>query len=165
MLLVGGAARLASSDDHEALPPNVSSNLHFKRGDIEAELAAADVVVENTYRLPMVHQGYMEPQVVAVSVDPMDNLTVYTSTQAIFYTRNEIAAALGMSQDKVKVVAMTIGGGFGGKFMLVEALAAAVARRRLRDINGRTKSMCRWANTVGLRQEGVRSAAELAGRG
>jgi CO/xanthine dehydrogenase Mo-binding subunit len=124
----------SGSDEHEELPPNVSSNLHFTRGDIEAELAAADVVVENTYRLPMVHQGYMEPQVVAVSVDPLGSITVYTSTQAIFYTRNEIAAALGMPQDKVKVVAMTIGGGFGGKFMLTEALAAAVAVKVGRSI-------------------------------
>src|SRR3954451_11558427 len=121
----GGAS--SGTDEHEELPANVSSNLHFTRGDIEAELAAADVVVENVYRTPMVHQGYMEPQVVAVTVDPLGDITVYTSTQAIFYTRNEIAAALGVSQSKAKVAAMTIGGGFGGKFMLVEALAAAVA--------------------------------------
>src|SRR3954447_8750331 len=117
----------SGSEEHEELPPNVSSNLHFTRGDIEAELAAADVVVENTYTLPMVHQGYMEPQVVTVTMDPMGDITVYTSTQAIFYTRNEVAAALGVRNNKVKVVAMTIGGGFGGKFMLIEALAAAVA--------------------------------------
>jgi CO/xanthine dehydrogenase Mo-binding subunit len=125
----GGAA-----EEHEELPANVSSNLHFTRGDIDAELAAADVVVENTYRTPMVHQGYMEPQVVAVTVDPLGDITVYTSTQAIFYTRNEISAALGIPQNKVKVVAMTIGGGFGGKFMLTEALAAAVAVKVGRSI-------------------------------
>lgn len=125
----GGAA-----EEHEELPPNVSSNLHFTRGDVEAELAAADVVVENTYRLPMVHQGYMEPQVVVATVDPLGDVTVYTSTQAVFYTRNEISAALGLPHSKVKVVAMTIGGGFGGKFMLVEALAAAVAVKVGRSI-------------------------------
>jgi len=76
----------------------------------------------------------MEPQVVAVTVDPLGDITVYTSTQAIFYTRNEIAAALGVPHSKVKVVAMTIGGGFGGKFMLVEALAAAVAVKVGRSI-------------------------------
>ena len=124
----------SGSEEHEELPPNVSSNLHFTRGDIQAELAAADIVVENTYRLPMVHQGYMEPQVVAVTVDPLGDITVYTSTQAIFYTRNEISAAIGLPQNKVKVVAMTIGGGFGGKFMLVEALAAAVAVKVGRSI-------------------------------
>jgi CO/xanthine dehydrogenase Mo-binding subunit len=128
----GGGA--SSAEEHEDLPPNVSSNLHFTRGDIDAALAEADVVVENTYRLPMVHQGYMEPQVVAVAVDPLGDITVYTSTQAIFYTRNEIAAALNLPVHKVKVVAMTIGGGFGGKFMLVEALAAAVAVKVGRSI-------------------------------
>jgi len=128
----------SGADEHEELPPNVSSNLHFQRGDIEAELAAADVVVENTYTLPMVHQGYMEPQVVTVTMDPMDDITVYTSTQAIFYTRNEVAAALGFPNSKVKVVAMTIGGGFGGKFMLIEALAAAVAVKAGRSIPSNT---------------------------
>jgi len=129
-----GGGGSSGADEHEELPPNVSSNLHFQRGDIEAELAAADVVVENTYTLPMVHQGYMEPQVVTVTMDPMGDITVYTSTQAIFYTRNEVAAALGFPNNKVKVVAMTIGGGFGGKFMLIEALAAAVAVKAGRSI-------------------------------
>ncbi|MCC7367617.1 MAG: xanthine dehydrogenase family protein molybdopterin-binding subunit [Chloroflexi bacterium] len=128
----GGGGGGAASD--EVLPANVSSNLHFTRGDIDKVLAESDVVVEETYRLPMVHQGYMEPQVVAVSVDPLGDITVYTSTQAIFYTRNEVAAALGLPNSKVKVVAMTIGGGFGGKFMLTEALAAAVAVKVGRSI-------------------------------
>ncbi|MGE3913520.1 MAG: xanthine dehydrogenase family protein molybdopterin-binding subunit, partial [Chloroflexota bacterium] len=124
----------SGSDEHEELPANVSSNLHFTRGDIDAAFAEADVIVENTYKLPMVHQGYMEPQVVAVTVDPLGDITVYTSTQAIFYTRNEICAALGLPISKVKVVAMTIGGGFGGKFMLTEALAAAIAVKVGRSI-------------------------------
>ena len=124
----------SGAEEHEELPPNVSSNLHFTRGDIDKAFAEADVIAENTYTLPMVHQAYMEPQVVAVSMDPMGDITVYTSTQAIFYTRNEVAAALGLDTNKVKVVAMTIGGGFGGKFMLVEALAAAVAVKMGRSV-------------------------------
>ncbi len=128
----GGAS--GETEEHEELPANVSSNLHFTRGDIDAVLAASDVVVQNTYRTPMVHQAYMEPQVAAVTIDALGELTVYTSTQAIFYTRNEICAALGLPNSKVKVVSMTIGGGFGGKFMLIEALAAAVAVKTGRNV-------------------------------
>ncbi len=111
----------------EEQPPNVATTLHFHRGDVEAGFREADVVVEKTYRTAMVHQGYIEPQVTVATVDPLGTITVYTSTQALFYTRAEICAALGLPNNKVKVVGMTIGGGFGGKFMLVEALCAALA--------------------------------------
>ena len=111
----------------EELPPNVASSLHFTRGDVEAGLREADVVVEQTCRTSMVHQGYIEPQVAAAALDPLGTLTVYTSTQALFYTRREVSEALGMPNSKVKVIPMTIGGGFGGKFMLLEALCAALA--------------------------------------
>ncbi len=118
----------------EELPANVSTNLHFTRGDVDAALAEADVVVERTFTTPMVHQGYIEPQVALVSVDPLGDITVYTSTQAVFYTRNEVCAALGLPNSKVKVVGMTIGGGFGGKFMLIEALTAALAVKTGRSV-------------------------------
>jgi CO/xanthine dehydrogenase Mo-binding subunit len=118
----------------EELPPNVSTSLHFSRGDVEAGLREADVVVEQTYRTSMVHQAYIEPQVTLAAVDPLGSITVYTSTQALFYTRTEVAAALGIPQNKVKVVGMTIGGGFGGKFMLLEALCAALAVHSRRPV-------------------------------
>jgi CO/xanthine dehydrogenase Mo-binding subunit len=122
------------TEEQEELPPNVATNLHFTRGDVEAALSEADVVVEQTFRTSMVHQGYIEPQVAVVTIDPLGDITVYTSTQAVFYTRNEVCAALGLPNSKVKVVGMTIGGGFGGKFMLVEALAAALAVKTGRGV-------------------------------
>ncbi len=118
----------------EELPPNVSTNLHFKRGDVEAGFREADVVVEQTYRTSMVHQAYIEPQVTLASVDALGGLTIYTSTQALFYTRAEVSAALGLPNSKVKVVGMTIGGGFGGKFMLLEALCGALALKTSRPV-------------------------------
>ncbi|MCC6179948.1 MAG: xanthine dehydrogenase family protein molybdopterin-binding subunit [Chloroflexi bacterium] len=120
--------------EKEELPANVSTNLHFMRGDVEQGFREADVIVEQTYRTSMVHQGYIEPQVTLAAVDPLGTLTIYTSTQALFYTRAEVCAALGLPNNKVKVVGMTIGGGFGGKFMLLEALAAAVALKTGRPV-------------------------------
>jgi CO/xanthine dehydrogenase Mo-binding subunit len=121
-------------EETEELPANVSTSLHFSRGDVEAGFQEADTVVERTYRTSQVHQGYIEPQVTMAVVDPLGQLTVYTSTQALFYTRAEVCAALGLPNNKVKVVGMTIGGGFGGKFMLLEALCAALAVRSGRPV-------------------------------
>ena len=107
--------------------PNVASTVAFTRGDVEAGLREADVVLERRYRTPIVHQGYLEPRAAVAALDPIGQVTVWTSTQALFFTRTQVAQALGMAEHRVRVVAMPLGGGFGGKFVLVEPLAAALA--------------------------------------
>ena len=49
-------------EEREDLPANVTNSLHFHRGDVEQGLREADVVVEHTYRVAYVHQGYLETQ-------------------------------------------------------------------------------------------------------
>ena len=107
--------------------PNVASHQRYHRGDADKALAEADVVVEREYRTPWVHQSYMEPQVCAATVDALGNVVVYACTQAMFRTRDTVAAVLGKSPSQVRVYAMPVGGGFGGKFGLIEPLVAACA--------------------------------------
>ena len=120
----------------EAKPRNVATQLKFTRGDIEAGFRAADVIVEHTYRTSRLQQAYMEPHSTVAALDPVTGgVTVYTSTQALFYVRGQVARALGLPEQQVKVVAMTVGGAFGGKFSLLEPLTAAltlVAKRPVR---------------------------------
>ena len=63
---------------------------------ITGGFAEAAVIVEDTFRLPMVYQSYMEPMACTVVPDPAGSLTVYASTQALFDTRREVALALGL---------------------------------------------------------------------
>ncbi len=127
----GMHAAVAQSEEapaeKEELSVNVASRPHFKRGDVEQGFREADVVLEQTYRTSMVHQSYIEPQTVAASVDPLGQITVWASTQAMFYARSEVAESLGIPEHQVRVVAMPVGGGFGGKFLLFEPLVAAMA--------------------------------------
>ncbi len=124
-LAMHGAAGESQAASPEA--PNVASTVHFSRGDIARGLAEAEVVVERRYRTPMVHQGYLEPRAAVASLDPLGQLSVWTSTQALFHTRSEVAQALGLPEHRVRVTATPLGGGFGGKFVLLEPLAAALA--------------------------------------
>jgi CO/xanthine dehydrogenase Mo-binding subunit len=126
----GGGAKLA-----EDVGPNVVSTQHFTRGDLAKGFADAEVIVERRYTTPMVHQGYLEPRAALAAVDPLGMLTVWTSTQALFFTRSEIAEVLGLSEHEVKVVATPMGGGFGAKFVLLEPLAAALARLLRRPVS------------------------------
>lgn len=116
-------------------PSNIHEENRFVRGDVEKGLAEADIVVERTYYTPIVHQSYLEPFACVVEPDPYrGSLTVYASTQGQFTVRNEVARLLSLPQSKVKVIPMTIGGGFGAKHCVIEPTVAAVAVAMRRPI-------------------------------
>jgi CO/xanthine dehydrogenase Mo-binding subunit len=106
-----------------------------ERGDFERALAEADVVVEATYRTQSVLHNSMETHQ-AVCEWVGDVLHVYISTQYIWGIRAEVARALGLPQDKVRVVCEYMGGGFGSKNGADEYTfaAAELARRTGRPV-------------------------------
>ena len=111
------------------LPPNVTAEVRFAEGDPDGALAASAAVVRRRYRVPAVHQGFIETHLAIARPEPDGELTVWTPTQGTFLTRKTIADQLRMPVNKVRVVPMTVGGGFGGKVCLVEPLVALLARR------------------------------------
>jgi CO/xanthine dehydrogenase Mo-binding subunit len=113
------------SEQEKPQAPNVASHQRYHRGDVEQAFREADVIVEREFTTPWVHQSYMEPQVCAATTDPLGNVVVYACTQAMFRTRDTVANVLGKSPSQVRVYAMPVGGGFGGKFGLIEATVAA----------------------------------------
>ena len=139
------AAVEEQENEAEGKPSNVYKTSTYERGDVEAALQAADAVVEHTFRLASAYQGYLEPQSVVVDPDRVaESLTVYTSTQGQFGVRNSVAGILGLKRGNVRVVPMTVGGGFGAKYGTIEPLAAAVAytlNKPVRLVLGRSEDM------------------------
>jgi xanthine dehydrogenase YagR molybdenum-binding subunit len=111
-------------------PPRTRS-----RGDFERGLAEADVVVEATYRTQTVLHNSMETHQSTCRWEG-DVLEVYTSTQYVWGIRSEVADALGLPKDKVRVVCEYMGGGFGSKNSPGEYTfaAAELARRTGRPV-------------------------------
>ncbi len=107
--------------------PNTAGSTRLQRGDVEAGLAEADVVIERLYRTSWVHQLYLEPQSSAAAPDGMGGITVWTSTQGVFVVRQDVATMLEIPQQRVKVIAMEIGGAFGAKYALIDPLVASLA--------------------------------------
>ncbi|WP_322817165.1 xanthine dehydrogenase family protein molybdopterin-binding subunit [Chloroflexus sp.] len=119
-------ARGEEQSDHVA--SNIHEQKRFSRGDALAALATAEVVVAGTYRTAIVHQGYLEPHAVVADIEPVrKHITLYTSTQGQFGVRDEVARLLGLRTSQVTVVPMTVGGGFGAKYGILDPLAAAAA--------------------------------------
>ncbi len=122
-----GAAPSAADEIESPKAPNVASRTKMHRGDVEQGFREADVVLEREYRTSWVHQSYIEPQACAATIDPLGNMVVYASTQALFFTREQVASTLGIPEHRVRVQAMPVGGGFGGKFCYLEPMTAALA--------------------------------------
>ena len=95
---------------------NISAETHTEIGDVENGFAESDIVVEDTYVIPRVHQTYMEPHVSVASVDSMGKVTVWASTQGPFAIRSGIAGTLGIPLNQINVIPTIMGGGFGGRF-------------------------------------------------
>ena len=129
----GDASMHGAATDNESepvdKPRNVSSVATVKRGDAAAALAASDVTIQAGYSLAGVHHTAMEPHVAMVRPEPDGGVTVWAPTQGPFALRDEVAGRLGLPAQRVRVVPMPVGGGFGGKVSLLEGLLVLLARR------------------------------------
>ena len=101
-----------------------------EKGDAEKALAEAAVVIDVTYKTPGQIHAAMEPHA-SLSLWSGDELTVYGSYQMLDGCRNQLAAAIGVSPKKVRLVSHYVGGGFGSKLGIApEAVLGALAARK-----------------------------------
>ncbi len=94
---------------------NVVNKLTFGKGDIEKGFAEADFVFEHTFRMPMHHQGYLEPQSFLVKIDDDGTVNAWASTKGPFGTRAQFAKAVGIPASRIRLQAVHVGADFGGK--------------------------------------------------
>jgi len=130
---IHGASAAADTAPEER-PRNVTGVAHMRRGDIEAALKQADVIVHETYRFAGAHHSFLEPHVSVARPEPDGGLTIWSPTQGPFVVRDTLTALLDLPPHKVRVVPMPVGGGFGGKVELLEPLLALIALRTGRAV-------------------------------
>jgi xanthine dehydrogenase molybdenum-binding subunit len=130
-----GAPKIHDESDDPNLP-NIAGVAESKRGDVDAGFAQSDRVFENTFETPWVHQGFIEPHVSLAEANAgSGHITVWTTTQAQFNQRSDIANVLGLPLSQVRVIGLPVGGGFGGKIALcLEPIVAELARRSGRPV-------------------------------
>lgn len=95
--------------------PNGLTRLAWRKGDVEQGFREADVVLEHTFYIPARHQGYLEPHATVVAVDPNGRLQVWASTKHPFANRTQLAKAIGVPEERIRVNVVNVGGEFGGK--------------------------------------------------
>ncbi|MEM7394555.1 MAG: molybdopterin cofactor-binding domain-containing protein, partial [Verrucomicrobiota bacterium] len=137
---------------HENRPDgNLLKHIKVRKGEVNNGFAEADVVVEKTYRTPMTEQLFLEPECsISVpagydpsafggSADPASErgvhhvhrkTTIYTGSQIPYLDRSQTAAAMGVEEDQIRVVAALMGGGFGGKEDIAAQIQTALLAER-----------------------------------
>jgi putative selenate reductase molybdopterin-binding subunit len=126
-LVHGDKSRSAGIADPQR---NIAAEAHGGTGDVAEGLAAADVVVRESFGIHRVQHAHLETH---ASVGWLEDgrLVVRTSSQTPFLTRDALCRLFGLPQDRVRVLAARIGGGFGGKQEMLTEDVVALAVLRL----------------------------------
>jgi CO/xanthine dehydrogenase Mo-binding subunit len=138
-------AMQADADEVLAGHDNFLMRETYRNGDVDAALAAADVVVENRYRTQWVEHAFLETESAVADIDEDGEFTVWSSCQAPHRDRMQVARALAVPESSVRVITPYIGGAFGGKdeahVQMHAALLAQASQCPVKLIRGRRESI------------------------
>ena len=115
---------------------NLCAHDESSSGDIDAVLAASDIIIDHVYHTKACQQAMMETFRTYCSIDTYGRLNVLSSTQIVFHARRNIANALHIPKSMVRVAKPRIGGGFGAKQTAVSAIYPAF-------VTWKTKKPCK----------------------
>lgn len=132
---------IARKEGQVLLHPETESNIfcHYRirKGDVDSAFDQADVIIEEEYRTPAQEHAYLQPEAGVSYIDEQGRVTVEVAGQWTHEDRDQIAHALDLPKDQVRVIYPAIGGAFGGREDMSVQIVLALAAWRLsqRGIN------------------------------
>ena len=110
----------------------------IRKGDVEWAFDRADTILQGVYRSQAIEHCPMEPQVALAVPEANGRLTIYSCTQAMYFSMGVVAAHLQVPLNALKFVGGTVGGGFGGKVdTATETICALLAMKAQRPVKWR----------------------------
>jgi CO/xanthine dehydrogenase Mo-binding subunit len=127
--------RIAMKNDAALLHPETGSNIfcHYRirKGDVEKAFSEADVIVEDIYQTPAQEHAYLQPEAGICYFDEENRITVVVAGQWTHEDQEQIAHALNLPKDRIRVIYPAIGGAFGGREDMSVQIILALAVYRL----------------------------------
>ncbi len=107
----------AKRDDVDQLHEkgNLLKHIKVRKGDMDSGFAKADVILEHTFHTPPTDHAFIEPECSIARLTEDGRVEIFVGSQIPYSDRSQVAKALGWNEDRVRVIGMLIGGGFGGK--------------------------------------------------
>jgi len=149
---------------------NICSENKITTGDVEKGFEESEHILQRTYITHFAEHAYMEPEAGAGYIDEDGRVVVSAGTQKVHDVQSEIAYALGLEKERVRVIQTKTGGSFGGKHEIemhcLLALAAFKLRRPVKIRYSRKESMAtstkrhpfRMDLKVGVKKDGALNA-------
>ena len=149
---------------HPHSADNVAYAYRIRKGDVAAGFRDADVIIEGTYQTPVQEHAYLQPEAGVAYLDAEGRVTVEVAGQWTHVDQKQIAHALGIPIEQVRVIYPAIGGAFGGREdMSVQiTLALAVWRLAQRGVTRPIKTI--WSREESIIGHGKRHAMKIVTR-
>ena len=124
---------------------NICVHYKIRKGDVDNAFAKADVIVESEYRTPVQEHAFLQPEAGLAYIDDEGRIVVECGGQWTHEDQEQIAHALNMPDERIRVIYPAVGGAFGGRedmsVQIVLALAAWKLQRPVRIIWSRQESI------------------------
>ena len=124
---------------------NIYWSYSLARGDVDDAMNTADVVVEATYEVPYQEHAYLQPEAAVSYVDGDGRITVEIAGQWTHEDQEQIAHALDLERDRIRVIYPAIGGAFGGREDMSLQIVMALAAMRLSERGEHRPIRCQWS--------------------
>jgi selenium-dependent xanthine dehydrogenase len=118
----------AKRPDVPAIHPdgNLLKHIKVRKGDLAEGFGRAELILEDTFATPITEHAFVEPECSIARIDDDGRIEVMVGSQIPYADREQIAASMGVPEDRVHVIGTLIGGGFGGKEDIAGQIHAAM---------------------------------------
>lgn len=135
---------------HPSYGSNILQHSKIRKGDMAAGWAAADVIIEGSYDVPSQEHAYLQPEAALSYVDEEGRITVQVGGQWLHEDQLQVAHALGLPVEKVRIIYPAIGGAFGGREYVTLQIVMGLATWRLSE-----KGEMRPIRAIWTREESI----------
>ena len=135
---------------HPEKESNVFCNYHIRHGNVDDGFKLADVIIEGEYQTPVQEHAYLQPEAGLGYIDSEGRVTVIVAGQWVHEDQQQIAHALNLPEEKVRVIYPAIGGAFGGREDMSVQIDLGLAALKLQQMG-----INRPVKTVWSRRESI----------
>ena len=130
---------------HADTPSNILCHYRIRLGEVESAFELADVIVEGEYSTTYQEHAYLQPEAGLGYIDEDGRITIVVAGQWTHEDREQIAHALNVPEDQIRVIYPAIGGAFGGRedmsVQIILALAVQKTRQPVKIVWDREESI------------------------
>ena len=130
---------------HPDKETNIYKNYKIRKGNIEDGFENSDVIIENEYITPVQEHAYLAPESGIAYFDEEERITVAVAGQWIHEEQEQIAHALDLPAEKIRIIHPAIGGAFGGREDMSVQIVLALAVKKLDEIGIRRPVKIIWS--------------------